>query len=94
MPSARKITRKPPRPAKRAVVQVSLGELLDQIDKDPETKLEGRSAFIRKAVKLYLDAKRRHELDEGIYKAFAGKADEMEREISEIMESQAWPRDE
>ena len=55
-------------------VQISLDtKLLRRIDLDAETRREGRSAFIRSAVLLYLDAKRRQELDLQIKKAFSGK---------------------
>jgi predicted transcriptional regulator len=59
------------------LVQVSLdGELLRRIDRDPEAKTLGRSAFIRNAVSAYLQAKERREIDAAIRKAYEAKADD------------------
>jgi metal-responsive CopG/Arc/MetJ family transcriptional regulator len=59
-------------------VQVSIDtELLRRIDRDPEAKAQGRSAFIRSAVSSYLKAKRRNSVDAAIRAAHAGKADTM-----------------
>ena len=41
-------------------VQISMDtKLLDRIDRDPETRERGRSAFLRSAAELYLAAKKR-----------------------------------
>jgi metal-responsive CopG/Arc/MetJ family transcriptional regulator len=73
-------------------VQISMEEdLLRQIEADPEAQAEGRSAFIRSAVRLYLRAKRRRQIDRAIVRAYASKQDQLLQEIEELMESQAWP---
>jgi metal-responsive CopG/Arc/MetJ family transcriptional regulator len=75
-------------------VQVSIDtELLRRIDRDPETKARGRSAFIRSAVSSYLEAKRRKEVDAAIRAAYGGVADAMQAEVAGVMDAQAWPRD-
>jgi len=74
-------------------VQVSIDEaLLKRIERDPEAREHGRSAFIRSAVELYLQAKKRREIDDSIRRAYAGQADDMLDEIAELMEAQTWPR--
>jgi predicted RNA-binding protein YlxR (DUF448 family) len=73
-------------------VQVSIDvELLDRIDRDPETKERGRSAFLRSAAELYLAAKKRRRIDRRIRKAYEGSEDEMQKEIEDLMGAQAWP---
>jgi metal-responsive CopG/Arc/MetJ family transcriptional regulator len=73
-------------------VQISLDqELLRRIDRDPETRQRGRSAFIRNAVSTYLRAKERHQVDEAIRRAYEGKDDEMLSEVEALIGSQAWP---
>jgi metal-responsive CopG/Arc/MetJ family transcriptional regulator len=73
-------------------VQISLDrELLQRIDRDPQTKKDGRSAFIRSAVELYLQAKRRREIDVQIRRAYQGKGHELLEEIQDMLEIQAWP---
>jgi metal-responsive CopG/Arc/MetJ family transcriptional regulator len=74
-------------------IQISVDtDLLDRIDRDPEARRRGRSAFIRSAVELYLTAKRRRAVDQRIASAYAGQADAMLDEIESLMGSQAWPR--
>jgi metal-responsive CopG/Arc/MetJ family transcriptional regulator len=74
-------------------IQVSVDtDLLNRIDRDPEVRERGRSAFIRSAVELYLAAKRRRAVDHRIASAYQGRADEMLDEIDDLMGSQAWPR--
>jgi metal-responsive CopG/Arc/MetJ family transcriptional regulator len=75
-------------------VQVSLDtELLERIDRDPETRSAGRSAFIRSAVELYLDAKRRREVESRVAQAYEGQADALLDEIAELVDRQSWPSD-
>jgi metal-responsive CopG/Arc/MetJ family transcriptional regulator len=76
-------------------VQVSIDRrLLEQIDRDPQTKKEGRSAFIRDAARLYLEAKRRREIDTRITRAFSPRAaDELLHQVETLLEGQAWPDD-
>lgn len=73
-------------------VQVSMDtELLKRIDRDPETRERGRSAFLRSAAELYLAAKKRRRIDLQIRKAYEGSAAAMLQEIEDIMRAQAWP---
>ena len=54
-------------------VQVSIdSDLLRRIDRDPETRQKGRSAFIRAAVELYLTAKRRQRVESELREAYDG----------------------
>lgn len=66
-------------------------KLLDRIDRDPETRERGRSAFLRSAAELYLAAKKRRRIDQQIRQAYLGSADGMLEEIEDIMGAQAWP---
>jgi metal-responsive CopG/Arc/MetJ family transcriptional regulator len=73
-------------------VQISIDrELLRRIDADPETRRAGRSAFIRSAVRLYLQAKERRAIDRAILRAYQGKADELLDDVESLMLAQAWP---
>jgi metal-responsive CopG/Arc/MetJ family transcriptional regulator len=73
-------------------VQITLdGDLLRRIDRDPEVKKLGRSAFIRNAVSAYLQAKERRDIDAAIRNAYEGKADDVVDEVDDIMRAQAWP---
>lgn len=73
-------------------VQISLdGDLLRRIDRDPEAKKLGRSAFIRNAVSTYLQAKERRDVDAAIRRAYEAKADDVVEEVEDIIEAQAWP---
>jgi len=73
-------------------VQISIdSDLLRRIDRDPETRQKGRSAFIRAAVELYLTAKRRQRVESELREAYDGHADAMLEEIAELLEPQAWP---
>ena len=73
-------------------VQISMdAELLRRIDADPEVRERGRSVFIRSAVEMYLRARQRREIDEQFRTAYAGHADEMLAEVSDLMDAQAWP---
>ena len=66
-------------------------ELLQRIDADPEVRRRGRSVFIRSAIEMYLHARQRREIDEQLKNAYAGHADEMLAEISDLMDVQEWP---
>lgn len=73
-------------------VQISLDvDLLDRIDSDPEVRAKGRSAFIRSAVRLYLDAKEHRTIDRRLADAYAGEADELLGEVEALLERQPWP---
>lgn len=73
-------------------VQISIDEeLLREVDADPEARSAGRSAFVRSAIHLYLQAKRRRGIDEAIRRAYDGGADELLAEIEDLLEAQTWP---
>ena len=66
-------------------------ELLARIDRDPQTKKYGRSAFMRDAVELYLATKRRHEVDRHIAMAYGGKSRDLLDDVEPWIEEQVWP---
>lgn len=68
-------------------------DLLQRIDSDPEAQTQGRSAFVRSAVRLYLTAKKRRDIEARLHKAYAGKADDLLAEIQDLLDDQAWPSD-
>ncbi len=73
-------------------VQISLDEgLLREVDRDPEAKKQGRSAVIRRALRLYLDLKRRRVIDAAYARAYEGKSDEVFEEFADLLGSQPWP---
>lgn len=75
-------------------IQVSMDEdLLKRIDEEPEVQERGRSAFIRSAIRLYLNARRRQEIDDEISRVYEGCADKMLDEVSDLVNAQAWPED-
>jgi metal-responsive CopG/Arc/MetJ family transcriptional regulator len=79
-------------PAK--AVQISIdADLLRRIDRDPEVRKRGRSAFVRSAVELYLAAKKRRDVDRAIARAYEGQSDAMLNEIEDLMGRQAWPEE-
>ena len=74
-------------------VQISLDEkLLRTIDRDPETKRRGRSAVITSALLLYLENKRRRDVDGAIFRAYGVAADDMLAEMAPLIEAQSWPK--
>jgi metal-responsive CopG/Arc/MetJ family transcriptional regulator len=79
-------------------VQISLDEeLLREIDRRPETKRDGRSAVIKRALRLYLDRKQRESIDESYARAYApsDKASKSQpNEFDEMLAGQAWPDEE
>lgn len=73
-------------------VQISLErELLARIDRDPQTKKQGRSAFIRDAVELYLSVKRRRGVDRQIAVAYRDRSRELLADVEPWLGEQAWP---
>ncbi len=75
-------------------VQVTIDDdLLAAVDADAEAKERGRSAFIRSALRLYLQAKGRRAIDAQIRAAYGEQADSMVSEIEDLMEQQTWPDD-
>ncbi|HEY7697936.1 MAG TPA: ribbon-helix-helix protein, CopG family [Vicinamibacteria bacterium] len=79
-------------PAKPVQISIDI-DLLRRIDKDPEVRERGRSAFVRSAVELYLLAKRRRTNDRQIEEAFGGRAREMLSEIEDLIDRQTWPEE-
>jgi metal-responsive CopG/Arc/MetJ family transcriptional regulator len=72
-------------------VQISIDrELLARIDRDPQTKKQGRSAFIRDAVELYLAAKRRRGVDRQIALAYRDRSRELLADVEPWLGEQAW----
>jgi metal-responsive CopG/Arc/MetJ family transcriptional regulator len=73
-------------------VQISIDrELLARIDRDPQTKKQGRSAFVRDAVELYLATKRRRDVDRKIATAYATKSQDLLADAEAWIGEQAWP---
>jgi metal-responsive CopG/Arc/MetJ family transcriptional regulator len=74
-------------------VQISLADdLLKRIDRDPEVRRAGRSAFVRAAIELYLQVKDRRATDQAIRHAYTGRADDLLSDAEALMEAQAWPK--
>ena len=73
-------------------IQISVDEkLLAEVDRQRETRTLGRSAVIRRALRLYLDLKKRREIDEAYAHAYGGKADAVFDELADMIGSQEWP---
>lgn len=73
-------------------VQISLDEdLLAEIDRRPETSSQGRSALIRRALRLYLDLQRRRETDLAYARAYGDASQEVFDEFADLMDAQEWP---
>lgn len=73
-------------------VQISLDEeLLRRVDRLPEARRGGRSKMIASALRLYLEARRRRDIDEAIRDAYGRESRAMLREVEQLMERQAWP---
>ena len=73
-------------------IQISLNaDLLREVDGDREAKQRGRSALIQRALRLYLDLKKRKSIDAAYERAYAGHADEVLEDFSDLLRSQAWP---
>lgn len=75
-------------------VQISMDtELLRQVDTDPQTRAQGRSAFVRSAIEFYLAAKGRRRIEAQLAKAYAGRASALLEEAADLMDAQVWPDD-
>ena len=74
-------------------VQISIDEdLLSQIDRRTKSRAEGRSAFIRRALRAYLAAERRREIDVAYARGYGGNAaKEIDDDLSELIAGQSWP---
>jgi len=65
-------------------------ELLRAIDRDPEAKRLGRSAFLRRAAREYLDRRRSQEIRDA-YRRGYGEHPVSTDEFGPLIEAQAWP---
>ena len=73
-------------------VQVSIDEeLLRRLDADSDAQRHGRSAFVRTAVRFYLKAKQRREVEAQLGRAYQGRADELLDEVADMITDQEWP---
>ena len=74
-------------------VQISIDvELLRRIDADAEVRDKGRSAFVRAALRAYLAAKERRDVEDRIASAYGGEADTMLDEVADLIRVQEWPK--
>ena len=73
-------------------IQITIDpELLHQIDSDEESKKKGRSAFLRKAVRYYLEQKKLRSISEQYqsgYKRGLAKDDN----LTSWEDEQVWPK--
>ena len=73
-------------------VQISLDEaLLARIDKRPDAKRAGRSAFIRKAIELYLELERRREIDKAYARGYGPGTPDPAEDFADLLRGQQWP---
>jgi metal-responsive CopG/Arc/MetJ family transcriptional regulator len=73
-------------------VQISIDEeLLRAIDRDPDARKLGRSAVIRRALRFYLLARERNEINEAYDRAYGGRGDDVYEEFGPLLRGQAWP---
>ncbi len=73
------------------VIQLTIDEpLLRRVDSDPETKEEGRSAVVRKALAEYLKRKEAQNIRDA-YRRGYGKKAPTDDEVGPWPEAQAWP---
>jgi metal-responsive CopG/Arc/MetJ family transcriptional regulator len=73
-------------------VQISIDEdLLGEMDRRPETRARGRSAVIRRAIRLYLALDRRREIDAAYARGYGGGRTEVLDEFADLAEGQSWP---
>lgn len=72
-------------------VQFTIEEaLLRQIDRDPETKRAGRSAFLRQAAREYLARRRDRAIRDAYRRGYREKPVRAD-EFGPLIEGQAWP---
>jgi metal-responsive CopG/Arc/MetJ family transcriptional regulator len=73
-------------------VQISIDrEQLARIDRDPQTRKQGRSAFLRDAVELYLATKHRREVDRQIATVYGARSHDLLGDVGAWTREQAWP---
>lgn len=72
-------------------IQFTIDEdLLRRVDRDPETRARGRSAFLRRAIEEYLRGKRAREIREAYVRGYTGARPD-EDELGPWTEAQVWP---
>ena len=49
------------------------------------------TTFVRTAVRFYLEAKERREVDAQLHRAYQGRADELLGEVADMVTDQEWP---
>lgn len=60
-------------------IQITIDEaLLRSLDRDPEVKKEGRSSVFRKAVRAWLQQRRRASIADAYRKGYAGPTDDLD----------------
>ena len=73
-------------------IQITMDpKLLEQIDKDDETRMKGRSAFLRSAVKCYLQQKKLTAISEQYSKGYALGV-EKDPDLASWEDEQVWPK--
>ena len=74
-------------------VQISLDDdLLEEVDSRPEAKRDGRSAVIKRALRLYLDRRQQESIDESYARAYGGRRRaRTAHEFEALLDAQAWP---
>lgn len=73
-------------------IQISIDEeLLRRLDADPDARQRGRSAFVRTALRFYLEEKQRRDLEAQLGRAYQGHADELLGEVADMITDQPWP---
>jgi metal-responsive CopG/Arc/MetJ family transcriptional regulator len=72
-------------------IQITIDEeLLSRLDRDEETRRDGRSAVLRRAAAEYLKRRRRGAIAESYGRAYAGKA-ALGKEFEGWEEEGQWP---
>ena len=73
-------------------VQISIDEdLLREVDRRSETRTHGRSAVVRRALRIYLSLDRRREIDAAYARAYGGGSTAEIDDLSDLAEGQSWP---
>ena len=73
-------------------IQITIDpDLLSQIDNDEESKQNGRSAFLRKAVRFYLEQKRLKSIAEK-YRSGYSQGLVSDNDLSHWEDEQVWPK--
>jgi metal-responsive CopG/Arc/MetJ family transcriptional regulator len=73
-------------------VQISIdAALLAEVDRQPETKRHGRSAFIREALLMRLSAQHDASIDAAYARGYRGKAQALANELRPLRGRQVWP---